>query len=125
MTDRFSPDDLSLLRDTREVDIETRAGPGSPVHRTTIWIVVDDEDRALIRTYRGPNSRWYREVIAEPDCVLRAGRRAIPVRAVPAADPDRVEAYSAAMLRKYRNSRSAQAMVADDLLPTTLELLPR
>ncbi len=125
MTDRFSPDDLSLLRETREVDIETRAGPESPVHRTTIWIVVDDEDRALIRTYRGPNSRWYREVVAEPDCVLHAGRRALPVRAVPAADPDRVEAYSAAMLRKYRSSRSAQAMVADDLLPTTLELLPR
>jgi hypothetical protein len=125
MTDRFSPADLSLLRDAREVDIETRAGPGSPVHRTTIWIVVDDEDRALIRTYRGPNSRWYREVMAEPDCVLHVGRRALPVRAVPAADPDRVEAYSAAMLRKYRDSRSAQAMVADDLLPTTLELQPR
>jgi hypothetical protein len=29
------------------------------------------------------------------------------------------------MLRKYRSSRSAQAMVADDLLPTTLELQPR
>jgi hypothetical protein len=125
MTDRFSPADLSLLHDAREVDIETRAGSGSPVHRTTIWIVVDDEDRALIRTSLGPNSRWSREVMAEPECVLHVGRRALPVRAVPAADPDRVEAYSAAMLRKYRSSRSAQAMVADDLLPTTLELQPR
>jgi len=125
MTDRFSANDLALLRDAREVDIETSAGPGAPVHRTTIWIVVDEQDRALIRTYQGRNSRWYREVTAEPDCVLHAGGRTFKVRAMTAADPDRVEAYSAAMLQKYRNSRSAQAMVADELLPTTLELMPR
>lgn len=125
MTDRFSREDLALLRDVREVDIETRAGPGAPVHRTTIWVVVDDQDRALVRTYQGPNSRWYREVIAEPDCVLHAAGRALDARAAPAADPQRVEAYSAAVQRKYARSSSTQAMLADDLLPTTLELLPR
>ena len=125
MTDRFSSGDLALLRDAREVDIETRAGPDAPVHRTTIWIVVDNQDRALIRTYQGPNSRWYREVIAEPDCVLHVAGRALPVRAVGAADPDRVEAYNAEVQRKYARSRSTQAMLADELLPTTLELLPR
>ena len=124
MTDRFGAEDLQLLRDAREVDIETRAGPDAPVHRTTIWVVVDDQDRALIRTYQGPNSRWYREVIAEPDCVLHVTGRALRVRVVPAADPERIAAYSAAVQQKYASSRSTQAMLADDLLPTTLELLP-
>jgi hypothetical protein len=125
MTDRFSAEDLALLRDAREVDIETRAGADSPAHRTTIWVVVDKRDRALIRTYQGPNSRWYREALAEPDCVLHIAGRALPVRAVAAADAERVEAYSAAVQQKYARSRSTQAMLADDLLPTTLELLPR
>jgi hypothetical protein len=125
MTDRFSAADLSLLRDRQEVDIETRAGPDSPAHRTTIWIVVDDQDRALIRTYLGPDSRWYREVRAGPDCLLHVAGRVLPVRAVAADDPDRVAAYSAAMQDKYATSRSMRAMLADALLPTTLELLPR
>jgi hypothetical protein len=125
MTDRFSSDDLALLRDAREVDIETRAGPDAAVHRTTIWVVVDAQDRALIRTYQGPNSRWYREVTAQPDSVLHVAGRALDVRAVPAADPERVDAYSAEVQRKYARSSSTQAMLADDLLPTTLELVPR
>lgn len=125
MTDRFSPADLALLRDTREVSIETSAGEGAPVHRTVIWVVVDGEDRVLVRTYRGPGSRWYREVLARPDCRLRVGDQVLDVRAVPAGDDDRIAAYSDELLRKYARSRSTPSMLADELLPTTLELLPR
>lgn len=125
MTDRFSASDLELLRDAMEPAIETRAAPGAPIHRTVIWVVVDSHDRALIRTYRGPSSRWYREILAQPDCRIHLGSRALDVLAVPASDPDRIAAYNDVLVRKYAGQRSTQAMLAEDLLPTTLELLPR
>jgi hypothetical protein len=125
MTDRFDPADLALLRDAQEVSIETRARAGAPVHRTVIWVVVDAQGRALIRTYRGPGSRWYREIVAEPNVRLQVGQRELDVRAVPATDDERIAAYNEEMLRKYARSRSAPSMLAAELLPTTLELLPR
>ena len=125
MTDRFGPADLALLRDAQEVSIETRADADAPVHRTVIWVVVDREDRLLIRTYLGPGSRWYREVLAQPDCRLQVGDRVLEVRAAPAGDDDRVAAYNEELLRKYARSRSTPFMLVDEVLPTTLELLPR
>ena len=125
MTDRFSPEDLALLGDAEEVRVETRAAEGAPVHRTVIWVVVDRQDRVLIRTYRGPGSRWYREIMAMPECRIRVHHRVLDVRAVPAADPDRIAAYNEALLAKYARARSRQAMLAAELQPTTLELVPR
>jgi hypothetical protein len=125
MTDRFGPADLALLRDAQEVSIETRATADAPVHRTVIWVVVGADDRVLIRTYLGPGSRWYREALAEPDCRLRVGDRELHVRAVPAADDASIAAYNEELLRKYARSRSTPFMLADALLPTTLELLLR
>lgn len=125
MTDRLAEDVLALLRDTREVDIETRPAPDVPPHRTAIWVVVDDEDRALIRTYRGPNSRWYREALAAGTATIHAGGNAIHVGVVRATDPERIEACSRAMSQKYASSRaSLRAMLLPEVLPTTLELIP-
>jgi hypothetical protein len=125
MTDRFSPSDLEVVRETKEVEIETRAAPDAPVHRAVIWIVVDAADRVLIRTWKGPGTRWYREVQAQPDCRLHVGGRAMDVRAVAANDQERVEAYSEAVQRKYARSTSTSSMLEPHVLPTTLELLPR
>jgi hypothetical protein len=125
MTDRFSPSDLELLRESKEVEIETRAAPAARVHRAIIWIVVDDADRVLIRTWKGPHTRWYREALAEPDSRLHVGGRAVDVRVVAADDPERVEAYNAAVQRKYARSKSTPYMLEAHVLPTTLELLPR
>jgi hypothetical protein len=125
MTDRFSPSDLQLLRDSKEVEIETRAAPEAPVHRAVIWIVVDAADRVLIRTWKGPHTRWYREAQALPDSRLHVGGRTLDVRAVAASDPERVEAYNAEVQRKYARSKSTPYMLEPHVLPTTLELLPR
>jgi hypothetical protein len=124
MTDRLPGDALALLRDTQEVDIETRPAPDVPPHRTTIWVVVDDQDRAFIRTYRGPDSRWFREATsAETACIVADGQR-IEVRLEPATDAERVEACSLALRRKYAHAAGLRGMLADENLPTTLELLP-
>jgi hypothetical protein len=121
----FGPDLLDRLRSTREVRIETQRTPDSPAHRAIIWVVVDDRDRVLIRTYRGPTTRWYREALAAPDCVLWLGKDSIPVRAESAADAERVEAASRGYEAKYADSSSTRAMIAEAVLPTTLELKPR
>jgi hypothetical protein len=125
MIDRFSPSDLELLRTAKEVSIQTRAAPDAPVHRAVIWIVVDAADRVLIRTWKGPRTRWYREAQAQPDCRLHVGGRTLNVRVVAADDPDRVQAYSDEVQRKYARSMSTPSMLEPQVLPTTLELLPR
>jgi hypothetical protein len=121
---RFPPDVLDLLRAEREVRIETRAGPEAPVHKTIIWVVVDG-DRAFIRTYRGARSRWYREALAEPDCTLWVGSTGLPVRVVVNVEPEVVAAVSRGFETKYSRSSSTPWMLRDEVLDTTLELLPR
>jgi hypothetical protein len=121
---RFPPDVLEQLRAQREVRIETRAGPDAPIHRTIIWVVVDG-DRAFVRTYRGARSRWYREALVEPYCTLWLGKAALPVRVVVAIEPDVVAAVSRGFETKYARSSSTAAMVREEVLETTLELLPR
>jgi hypothetical protein len=73
------------LDQAREIDIETRRGEDAPAHRVTIWVVVDGHD-VFVRSYHGPEGRWYR--------------------------------------RKYADSSVVDAMLADELLPTTLKLEP-
>jgi len=125
MATEFEPNLVQTLREVEEVEIETRAGPGAPAHRTIIWLVVDDRNRVLVRTYLGPSSRWYLEAISYPACVLHVSGEAIPVTAVAARDSDRVEACSRGYLAKYGGHRATQAMLSDMNLPTTLELLAR
>jgi hypothetical protein len=118
----YSSEDLEVLAATDEVEIETQA-PGGPVHRTTIWVVVDDGD-AFIRTYKGPDSRWYREAVANPAVGIHVGGRRLASTAIPASDPDSIERVSAGFRRKYANDPAAGAMLAAPNLPTTLRLEP-
>lgn len=124
MNARFEASDLDLLRAEHEVDLETSAGEGTPTHRATIWIVVDTQERVLIRTYRGPLSRWFREVTARPEAELHVRGRALPVLAIPATDDERVLACSDALRRKYAGQYAVRSMTRAHL-ETTLELVPR
>ena len=124
MSERYDPSDLALLRDEEEVEIETAASDAGPPHRAIIWVVVDDQDRVLIRSYRGPGARWYREIMARPEATIHVGERAVPIRAVPAADPERVEACTEGLRKKYAGQHSMPIMLRQ-YLETTLELLSR
>ena len=124
MSQRFEPSDLEVLRMEDEIEIETSAGEGGPIHRTIIWVVVDDQDRVLIRSYRGPEARWFREITARPDCRVHVRGRALTIRAVPAANPDRMNACSEALRRKYAG-HSGTASMLRNYLETTLELVSR
>jgi hypothetical protein len=126
MTDAgFDRATLDLLNGAREVEIETRRSASAPVHRTIIWIVVDDAGRVLVRSERGMRGRWYRELLANPAGAIHASGRRTPILAEVAADPERIEACSEGLRRKYRTARaSLAAMLGEDILETTLELHP-
>jgi len=120
----FSATDLARLRAEQEVEIETSAGLDAPLHRTVIWVVVDSLDRVLIRSYLGATARWYREATANPRARLHVAGTVLAVNVLPATDPDRIEACSDGLLRKYAGDSATPAMVADEILDTTLELTP-
>ena len=116
----FSQDELDLLDRTQEVEIET-SGTGGAMHRTVIWAVVDG-DSVFIRSYRGPDARWYREALADPSVALHVDGQRLPASAIPAADPDSIERTSAGLLQKYAGDPAASRMVRPELLDLTLRL---
>lgn len=118
---RFDQATLERLRTEREVSVETH-GDGA-VHRTIIWVVVDDAGRVLIRSWRGASARWYREAVGAGSGALVVDATAIPVRFERATDPGRVAACSRALAAKYRRSRSTESMLREEILDTTLEVL--
>jgi len=120
----IAPHDLVVLEALAEVEIETLTGPGASVHRTVIWVVVEDGD-VYVRSVRGELGRWYRELIDRPDGTLLVGDRRYPFRAVPASDPASVDACSRGLPRKYERDPSLDSMLRPDVLPATLRLVPR
>ena len=125
MTDRFPAEIQSLLAPEREIEIVTAAQEGAALHVTTIWHVVDDQGRVLIRSVRGARGRWFREAVSNPLVVIRTGGREIPATAVVATDEERIAAASEGYRSKYGRGTSVDAMLREDVLSTTLELVPR
>lgn len=119
----FGADVLERLRETVEVDIETR-NAGGEAHRATIWVVVDPSGRVLIRSWKGSGARWYREAVAVSEAALLFDDTTLPVRVEPATDAGRIEACSRELLAKYAGDPAARSMVRDEVLDTTLELSP-
>jgi len=111
------------LRDLHEVRIRTESKGGAP-HRTTIWVVVDERDRILVRSYRGAGARWYREARSGRPVALEVNGELHAVSVEPATDAERVAACSRGFEAKYAGDPAARAMVADEVLDTTLELTP-
>jgi hypothetical protein len=116
----FSQEDLDLIDRTDEVEIETTGADGV-VHRTIVWAVVEDRD-VYVRSYKGPNARWYREALATPATALHVSGERLPIRAVLAADPASIARCSAGILHKYANDPAAASMVRPELLDLTLRL---
>ena len=87
-----------------------------------IWVVVDGHE-VFIRTYRGPKSRWYLELLAGPGALVVNGRR-VPIRAIDASDTVSVKRASDGYRKKYPTSDSLDAMLVQSVLPTTLRVEP-
>jgi hypothetical protein len=118
---KFDADTLRELRDVQEIAIRTEKHPKSVV---VIWVVVAD-DEVFVRSWRGADGRWYRDLAAGGLATLEFADRRLAVRALPASDPDAIARTSREFLGKYRRSSHAQEMVRSEALPTTLRLEPR
>jgi len=119
---RFPEPDLAALAAAEEIDIETRAADGT-VHRTIVWVMVHD-GVVFLRSFKGPDGRWYREALADPSVALHVDGRRLASTAEPATDPASVDACSAGLREKYASSHSLSAMLAASVLPTTLRVVP-
>jgi hypothetical protein len=109
------------LDTVEEVDIETTRGGNSPVHRTTIWIVVESGE-VYVRSLRGEDGRWFRELMANPDAALHVDGESVPVRAVRADDPESVARATAGFRNKYADSPYLDSMIRDEIASTTVRL---
>jgi hypothetical protein len=125
MPDRFDEEILGRLHKAREVSIETSRGAGAPLHRAVIWVVVDSEGRVLIRSYRGATARWFRETVGNPAVALVLDGNSIAATALVATDNSRIEAANRGYIRKYPKAGGLSGMLADEVLGTTLEIIPR
>lgn len=119
---KFPPDVLAAIAEREEVEIETGG------RKTIIWIVADGSD-VYIRSVRGEEGRWYKDLLADPKATIHfRGKPKLPavgVRAIHAPDPESVAACSRALEKKYRRFRgSLAAMLVPNTLPTTVRLEP-
>jgi hypothetical protein len=112
------------LETVEEVEIETSRGGDAPVHRTIIWVVTHAGD-VYVRSLRGEDGRWFRELMANPDSALHVEGDAVPVRATRAGDPESVERASEGFRRKYGDSPYLDTMIRDEIASTTVRLEPR
>jgi hypothetical protein len=118
---KFDAQTLGELQDVQELAIRTEKHPESAV---VIWVVVAD-DEVFVRSWRGAEGRWYRDLAAGGPATLEFAGRRLAVRALPARDQAVVVRASREFLRKYQRSTHAQEMVRSETLPTTLRLEPR
>jgi hypothetical protein len=118
----FSPEDFDLLARTAEVRIET-SRPNGRRPRTIIWVMTDGDD-VFVRSVRGDAGRWYQGALADPDVTIHVADRAIPARALPAADDDSVARCSAAITRKYAGVPGEKSMLKPKTFGTTMRLEP-
>lgn len=125
MNVKFDAEVLRRLNATDEIKIETRRRSDAPTHRTTIWIVTE-HDGVFIRSYRGRQGRWYREVLANPIATVLVARRRIPVRAAPETRAPVIKRVTQAYRNKYgeRYPEETAPMVRPNVERTTLRLTP-
>jgi hypothetical protein len=121
--DGFDPALIELIGTTEEVDIETTRSSGERV-RTTIWILTDGS-AVYVRSEKGADGQWYRDLVARPDAAVHIKGQRVPVRAVAASDPSTITRVRELFRAKYGHHRaSTQAMLQPHTLDTTLRLEP-
>lgn len=104
------------------IEVETKRRSGE-ARRTKIWIVEVEGD-LYVRSVRGPDGLWYRDLLARPNAVLHHHGHRLTVRARRVRSRDTIERVSDALNAKYRRSPSLPSMLRDNTLPTTLRLVP-
>jgi hypothetical protein len=120
---RFPADVVERFDAAKVVDIETQSPKGTK-HSVPIWIMVVD-GVPYVRSVRGPQGRWYRELLARGEGAVVAGGKRVPVRATHDSSLAAIEAVSGALRKKYaRSGQSLASMLRANVLDTTVRLDP-
>jgi hypothetical protein len=120
---RFPADVVERFDRTKVVEIETKSAKGTK-HSVPIWIVTVD-GVPYVRSVRGPQGRWYRELLARGEGAIVAAGKRTPVKATHDRTKAAIESVSDALRRKYKGSGSSLAsMLRSDVLDTTVRLEP-
>ena len=120
---RFPADVVERFDAAKVVDIETQSPKGTK-HSVPIWIMVVD-GVPYVRSVRGPQGRWYRELLARGEGAVVAGGKRVPVRATHDSSLAAIEAVSGALRKKYaRSGQSLASMLRANVLNTTVRLDP-
>jgi hypothetical protein len=105
------------------VEMETRSAKGTK-HSVPIWIVVVG-GVPYVRSVRGPQGRWFRELVARGEGAVVADGKRTAVRATHDRSAKSIEAVSDALRRKYpRSGQSLASMLRSEVLDTTVRLEP-
>jgi hypothetical protein len=117
----FAKDALEWLRNNKEVTIRTAKHPDTAV---IIWAVVATDDAVYVRSVKGVQGRWYRDLASDGRASLQVRDQTIPVQATSATDDASVTQASEAFQEKYRHSSYVGSIVRAEVLSTTLRLEP-
>lgn len=113
---------LAQIASIREVEISPYLSDGTFGASVPIW-VVRAGDELYIRSYRGQAGKWFRQVMITGRARLRAGTAAHDVVVEEVGDA-REKAVSDAYRAKYQDDPDLGAMVAADVVATTLRVDP-
>lgn len=123
MAGRFPAEVVERFDTTKVVDVETSSSKGTK-HSVPIWIVVVD-GVPYVRSVRGPQGRWYRELLAGGEGAIVAGGKRTPVKATRDQTKTAIDGTSDALRRKYKTSGGSLAsMLRPDVIDTTVRLEP-
>ena len=120
----WTPDELSTVGDTDELDLRSRRGDGSLRDPVTIWVVRHDDD-LYVRPVRGREG-WFRGTRSRHEGHISSGAVDRDVSFAD-ADPGLNAAIDAEYRAKYSSypAQFVDNVVTDQARSATLKLVPR
>lgn len=121
----WTTEELKVIGKAEELHLAPQREDGTAGKFVTIWVVRVNND-LYVRSWRGQQSRWYRQAQAHLAGRIRAGKIEKDVLFVEEDDPAINAQVDQAYRQKYRRYLSyAEAMASPPARTTTLKLIPR
>ncbi|WP_144120220.1 DUF2255 family protein [Catellatospora sichuanensis] len=126
MTTTWTNEELDRIGAADELDIAARRRDGTLRTPTTIWVVRSGDD-LYVRSYRGPEGRWYRAAKARHEGHIRAAGIDKDVAFVAEPDPGVNTRIDDAYRTKYSGygAQYVDPMTAAPARTTTTRIVPR
>jgi hypothetical protein len=121
----WTRDELDRIASAEELRLATQRPDGTLRYPVTIWVVRHGDD-LYVRSYRGPESSWFRRTRERPDGRVQAGGVDKDVTFADADHglDDEIDAAYRAKYRRYSAS-IVDPMLGPPARATTTRLVPR